>query len=104
MSSVITSRGDFWLKRISGTPWLSPVCYDATHSVQEPGGLGGASGGRRDYAGPLALAAAAVGIDALFIETHPSPDDALSDAGCQIALSDMPELLTKLLSVHNAIS
>jgi 2-dehydro-3-deoxyphosphooctonate aldolase (KDO 8-P synthase) len=82
----------------------APVCYDATHSVQEPGGLGAASGGRRDYAGPLALAAAAVGIDALFIETHPSPDDALSDAGCQIALSDMPELLTKLLAVHNAIS
>jgi len=82
----------------------APVCYDATHSVQEPGGLGAASGGRRDYAGPLALAAAAVGIDALFIETHPSPDDALSDAGCQIALADMPELLTKLLAVHNAIS
>ncbi len=56
-----------------------PVVFDATHSVQLPGGLGNASGGQRQFVKPLAIAAAAVGIDALFLEVHPEPDKALSD-------------------------
>ena len=56
-----------------------PVVFDATHSVQLPGGLGGSSGGNREYVRPLVRAAAAVGIDALFAEVHPRPDQAFSD-------------------------
>jgi len=56
-----------------------PVVFDATHSVQLPGGLGNASGGQREFVKPLAVAAAAVGVDALFLEVHPNPENALSD-------------------------
>ena len=83
---------------------FAPVCFDATHSVQEPGGLGTASGGRREYAAPLALAAVAVGVDALFIETHPEPDDARSDAASQIALEDMGDILKSCLDVFELTS
>jgi len=58
---------------------FAPVCFDATHSVQRPGGQGDRSGGNRELAPPLARAAAAVGIDALFCEVHEDPDRALSD-------------------------
>jgi len=81
----------------------APVCFDATHSVQEPGGLGTASGGRREFAEPLARAAMAVGADALFIETHPDPDRAKSDAASQIALADMPGLLRRCQAVFQLI-
>ena len=77
----------------------APVCFDATHSVQEPGGLGHASGGRREFAEPLARAAMAVGADALFLETHPEPDKAKSDAASQIPLADMPALIERCLRV-----
>ncbi len=83
---------------------FAPVCFDATHSVQEPGGLGTASGGRREYAEPLARAALAVGVDALFIETHPDPDNAASDAASQIALADMPDMLKRCLAVYELTS
>ena len=66
---------------------IAPVVFDATHSVQEPGGLGNASGGRREFAPTLAYAAMAVGADALFIETHPNPDKALSDTSATSAWS-----------------
>lgn len=59
--------------------WGYPVIFDATHSVQEPGGLGGASGGNRDYVEPLARAAVAIGVAGIFIETHFDPDHAISD-------------------------
>ncbi len=73
-----------------------PVVFDATHSVQQPGGLGGASGGQREFAPVLARAALAVGVAALFIEAHPDPDHAPSDGPTMIALHDMPALLRRL--------
>ena len=79
-----------------------PVMFDATHSVQRPGGLGGMSGGDHKMALPLARAAAAVGIDAVFAETHPNPKEALSDGPNMIPLSDMAEFLDQVLAVHNA--
>jgi len=79
---------------------FAPVVFDATHSVQEPGGLGNASGGQRKYAPMLAYAAMAAGADALFVETHTDPDNAKSDAASQIPLDDMPELLKKCLAIY----
>ena len=78
-----------------------PVMFDATHSVQRPGGLGGMSGGDYRLALPLARAAAAVGIDALFAETHPNPKEALSDGPNMIPLDEMGDFLDQVLAVHN---
>jgi len=80
----------------------APVVFDATHSVQEPGGLGATSGGQRQYAPLLAVAAVAVGADALFIETHPDPDKAKSDAASQMPIDQIEPLLQKCLSIHAA--
>jgi 2-dehydro-3-deoxyphosphooctonate aldolase (KDO 8-P synthase) len=79
-----------------------PVIYDATHSLQLPGGQGTASGAQREYAPHLTRAAAAVGIDALFVETHPDPDRALSDAAAQLPLADLPALLHTAKAIHEA--
>ncbi len=73
-----------------------PVVFDATHSVQQPGGQGGSSGGQREFAPVLARAALAVGVAAVFIETHPDPDHAPSDGPNMIALRDMPALIRRL--------
>ena len=70
-----------------------PVCFDATHSVQEPGGLGSATGGRREFIPILARAAAAAGADALFFEVHDNPDRALSDGPNALPLEALPALL-----------
>jgi 2-dehydro-3-deoxyphosphooctonate aldolase (KDO 8-P synthase) len=79
-----------------------PVVYDATHSLQLPGGQGSASGAQREYAPHLMRAAAAVGIDALFLETHPDPDHALSDAAAQLPLAEVPVLLQRVGKIHEA--
>ena len=76
-----------------------PVVFDATHSVQLPGGRGGSSGGDRRFISFLARAATAVGIDALFMEVHPEPDRALSDGPNMLPLSDLEELLTVLKEI-----
>ncbi len=73
-----------------------PVVFDATHSVQQPGGLGGASGGQREFAPVLARAALAVGVAAVFIETHQDPDAAPSDGPNMIPLRQMPALIARL--------
>jgi 2-dehydro-3-deoxyphosphooctonate aldolase (KDO 8-P synthase) len=73
-----------------------PVVFDATHSVQQPGGLGGASGGQREFAPVLARAALAVGVAAVFIETHADPDHAPSDGPNMIPLREMPALVARL--------
>jgi 2-dehydro-3-deoxyphosphooctonate aldolase (KDO 8-P synthase) len=73
-----------------------PVCFDATHSVQLPGGRGGTSGGEREYIAPLARAAVAVGVDALFFEVHDDPSRALCDGPNQIPLHEFPDLLDSL--------
>lgn len=70
-----------------------PVCMDVTHSTQKPGGMGGKSGGNREYAVYLASAAAAVGVDGFFFEVHENPDEALSDGPNMIALKDFKQLL-----------
>lgn len=71
-----------------------PVCYDATHSVQTPGGS--TTGGQREMIPPLSRAAVAAGCDAVFLETHPDPDRALSDGPNMLRLSDVPRLLHQL--------
>jgi 2-dehydro-3-deoxyphosphooctonate aldolase (KDO 8-P synthase) len=78
-----------------------PVIYDATHSLQHPGG--GVTGGDRRFAEPLALAAVAAGVDALFFETHPDPDRALSDAATQIPLDHVERLLDQAIRVREAV-
>ncbi len=75
----------------------APVVFDATHSVQQPGGQGTSSGGQREFVAVLARAAIAVGVAGLFIETHPDPDSAPSDGPNMIALKDMPALLEMLI-------
>ena len=80
-----------------------PIVFDATHSVQKPGGKGNATGGNREYVEYLAKAAVAVGVDALFMEVHPDPDNALSDGPNMVKLENMEELLTKLIKIKNAI-
>ncbi|MCQ8239528.1 3-deoxy-8-phosphooctulonate synthase [Acetobacteraceae bacterium KSS12] len=76
-----------------------PVVFDATHSVQQPGGLGGATGGQREFVPVLARAAVAVGVAGLFIETHPDPDEAPSDGPNMIALRDFEALLRQLMEI-----
>ena len=80
-----------------------PVVFDATHSVQLPGGGGDRTAGQREFAPVLARAALAVGADGLFIETHPEPDKALSDGPNMIPLNDMPSVLKGLLKVYEAV-
>ncbi|OYQ25080.1 3-deoxy-8-phosphooctulonate synthase [Sandarakinorhabdus cyanobacteriorum] len=76
-----------------------PVVFDATHSVQLPGGGGDRSLGQRQFVAPLARAAMAVGVDGLFMETHPEPDSALSDGPNMVPLADLPGLLRQLIAI-----
>ncbi|WP_337270976.1 3-deoxy-8-phosphooctulonate synthase [Oryzifoliimicrobium ureilyticus] len=76
----------------------APVIFDATHSVQQPGGQGGSTGGQREFVETLARAAVAVGVAGVFIETHEDPDHAPSDGPNMVHLKDMPRLLEKLLA------
>lgn len=81
----------------------TPVVFDATHSVQEPGGRGGSTGGQRAYVEPLARAATAVGVDALFFETHPDPDRAWSDGPNMVPLDQFGPLLQRLLRIRETV-
>lgn len=76
----------------------TPVIFDVTHSVQQPGGKGGSSGGQREFAPSLARAAAAVGVDGFFIETHPNPEKALSDGPNMIPITEMESFLKMIKS------
>jgi len=80
-----------------------PVVFDATHSVQEPGGMGDKSGGQREFVEYLARAAIAVGAAAVFMETHPDPDNAPSDGPNMVPLSKMPSLLKQLVEIDKLI-
>lgn len=82
------------LPQLAATGW--PVVFDATHSVQQPGGLGGRSGGQREFVPVLARAAVAVGVAAVFVETHDAPERALSDGPNMVPLGRMEELLRDL--------
>lgn len=81
-----------------------PVVFDATHSVQKPGGKGTSSDGNREFVEYLAKAAIAVGVDALFMEVHPDPDNAKCYGPNMVKLSDLEGLLTKLVDIYNAIN
>ena len=80
-----------------------PVVFDATHSVQKPGGKGNCTGGNREYVEYLAKAAIAVGADAIFMEVHPDPDNALSDGPNMVKLDELEEILVKLKKVYKAV-
>lgn len=82
---------------------LAPVCFDATHSVQRPGAGAGASSGDRSLVAPLARAAVALGIDALFVEVHPDPDRAPCDPQCQIRLEELDALLAQVRAIDAAL-
>ena len=81
----------------------APVVFDATHSVQMPGGRGTSSGGDRRFVPVLSRAAVAVGVDGLFIETHPNPDTALSDGPNMVPLNRMPDLLEELVRIDRIV-
>jgi len=80
-----------------------PVVFDATHSVQQPGGMGGSSGGQREFVPVLARAATAVGVAGVFMETHPEPEKALSDGANSWPLDRMEELLVTLQSIDSTV-
>jgi 2-dehydro-3-deoxyphosphooctonate aldolase (KDO 8-P synthase) len=80
-----------------------PVVFDATHSVQRPGGQGNASGGEREFVAPLARAAVAAGVDAVFMEVHEDPSRALSDGATSLPLADVPALLGQLVAIDRAL-
>lgn len=80
-----------------------PVVIDATHSIQQPGGLGGASGGQREFVPVIARAAIAVGVAGVFMEVHDNPDNAPSDGPCMVKLDELEELLTTLVAIDDVI-
>ena len=80
-----------------------PVVFDATHSVQKPGGRGDATGGNREYVEYLVKAALAAGADALFMEVHPDPDHALSDGPNMVPLNELESMMQRLIRVYDAV-
>lgn len=109
---LLTERGTFFgygalVNDMRAIPIMQnfgyPVCFDATHSVQQPGGLGHASGGQRQFVSVLALAAVAAGANAVFMEVHPNPIKALSDGPCMLFLEDLAELISKLLIIDQTV-
>ena len=81
----------------------APVIFDATHSVQQPGGRGGSTGGERQHVGTLARAAVAVGVAGVFIETHEDPDNAPSDGPNMVPLNELPQLLETLIALDRVV-
>jgi len=96
---VVDFRG-FMIMRQTGYPLI----FDATHSVQLPGGAGTSSGGQREYAPILARAAVAAGVDGIFMEVHPDPDQALCDGPNSLKLDTIYDLLSQLKSIHGTIN
>ncbi len=105
---MLCERGTFFgygrlVNDMQGLPVMrafgAPVIFDATHSVQQPGGLGGATGGNRAMVEPIARAAAAVGVDGFFFEVHPDPDSAPSDGPNMIRLEDFAGLFGRVLKI-----
>ena len=109
---LITERGSSFgyntlVSDLRSLPIMSkfgfPIVYDATHSVQQPGGMGEKSGGQREFVPYLAKAAAAVGVGAIFIETHEDPDNAPSDGPNMVPLNELKDLLKKLSEIDNLV-
>ena len=82
---------------------FAPVIFDATHSVQMPGGANGKTGGKREFVAPLAKGAAAIGVDGYFFETHYNPDEALSDGPNMLKLEDLKSLLTDIDKIREIV-
>jgi 2-dehydro-3-deoxyphosphooctonate aldolase (KDO 8-P synthase) len=82
---------------------FAPVCFDATHAVQHPGRDNGMSGGDRRFVAPLSRAAVAAGVDALFVETHPDPDQAPCDGPCQIDFETLDSLVGEVCAIERAL-
>lgn len=110
---LLTERGNSFgygnlVTDFRSIPWMqdlgAPVIFDATHSVQKPGGQGDRSGGDRRMVPYLARAAAACGCDGIFLETHPNPDAALSDGPNMIALDQLPKLIATCLRIREALA
>jgi len=109
---MLTERGTFFgynrlVNDVTALPRMrvfAPVCFDATHSCQQPGGRGTSTGGAREFLPALASAAVAAGVDALFLEVHDDPDHAKSDAATQWPLERFESLLTRLLRIRAAIA
>jgi 2-dehydro-3-deoxyphosphooctonate aldolase (KDO 8-P synthase) len=110
---LLTERGSSFgyntlVTDMRSIPWMQelgrPVIFDATHSVQMPGGAGDRSGGDRRMVSYLARAAVAAGCDGLFLETHPKPDEALSDGPNMVALDDLPDLIACCLRLRQALT
>jgi len=108
---LLCERGTFFgygrlVNDFAGLPVMRslgvPVIFDATHSVQRPASLGAATGGDRELVEPLARAAAAVGIDGIFLETHPEPDASPSDGPTMVPLDDLAGVLGRILAIHEA--
>ncbi len=97
--NLVVDMRSFAIMRRNGYPTI----FDATHSVQLPGGAGGKSGGEREFALPLARAALAAGADGLFLETHPDPAKALSDGPNMIPLNELPEFVAECLAVWKTV-
>ena len=130
MAQVVNKMAEFGLEPASGRLWLTergtsfgyntlvvdmrsfpqlqalgcPVIFDATHAVQQPGGRGTSTGGQREFVAPLARAAVAVGVDGLFMETHPDPDHALSDGPNMVPLHRLEPLLSQLLALRQVVT
>jgi 2-dehydro-3-deoxyphosphooctonate aldolase (KDO 8-P synthase) len=109
---LLTERGTFFgygrlVNDMRAVPEMQslgvPVVFDATHSVQEPSGLGGATGGNRAMVEPLARAATAIGVDGLFFETHPDPDKSPSDGPNMVPLDQFAGLLDRLLRIRDSV-
>lgn len=130
MAQVVNKFAEYGLEADSGRLWLTergtsfgyntlvvdyrslpylqslgcPVIFDATHSVQQPGGRGSSSGGQREFVAPLARAAVAVGVDGLFMEVHPEPEQALSDGPNMVPLHRLEAMLQQLLALRQVVS
>lgn len=111
-NTLLCERGTFFgygqlVNDMRGLPQMRelgcPVVFDATHSVQQPGGPAGITGGNREMVPVVARAAVAVGVDGVFIETHPNPDDSPSDGANMVRLDALPELMDSLLRIRKAV-
>lgn len=98
-NNLIVDMSSFQVMKAFGVRTI----YDATHSVQRPGGLGTATGGKREQVEVLARAAVAAGADGIFIETHPDPIKALSDASTSLPLSEIPRIVDTLVKIYGVI-
>ncbi len=109
---MVTERGSAFgyndlvvdLRGIVAMREFTPVCFDATHAVQYPGGGATASAGDRTFVAPLARAAVAVGIDALFVEIHPDPQSAPCDGQCQLRVEDLDRMLTDICAIRASLT